>query len=182
MSRNKNKSDILSGLGTAFDIFKALKDAGIDDEAMRRLISDKQLAQDVANVVTAPTDSDFMYRMIVSNDLVDVVSPAFSHEMQAGWLHGTQCVRTYLFQANASYGEDDLERFGPHATVHSLWQYAKGGWNRKDTVFAFGSSREIFGVKHYPCLWVDEHGMRHLDVVPASSRRTAKHFMLLPRY
>ena len=182
MSRNRYKSDILSGIGTAFELVNSLKNAGIDDSGLRRLISDKRLVQSVAAVVTAPGDSDESFLALMADDVIDFVSPAFSHEMVGGWRHTLDHSLTYLFRPNVDYDESDLKGYGFPANLYDLIQYARFEWNGKDTVFAFGSDCQVFGRKHYPCISLDEYGMRHLDVVPASSRHTSQHFMLLPRY
>src|SRR3989344_1562887 len=59
----KPKSEFLSGAGTAYEILKAISDAvrgkGGDDDDLRRLLSDKDLAREVASVIVGRRGEQF---------------------------------------------------------------------------------------------------------------------------
>jgi hypothetical protein len=77
----KQKSDILSGMGSGFQILKALRDAGATDEDLRRIIAEnspfpKLIADLIVTKVAKPVASTF--RDLLAACRQDWVSPDFN--------------------------------------------------------------------------------------------------------
>lgn len=67
---SREKSEFLSGFGTAFQIFKAISDAvlaaGGNDNDLRRVLSDKDLAPKIADlIVKADMETKNVFRVVV---------------------------------------------------------------------------------------------------------------------
>lgn len=152
MSRNQNKSDILSGVGAAFEVVSTLQKQGVSDADLRRILSDPTHAAQVAAAMRSAS-ANASFAELVKAGKFDFVNDGFKPEYDGRWTNKGDRVRGEFVLVNMgrNYRESDLraalaresKRLGRTlqlATAYEGTYYASHGWNGSDFVIAFGSS------------------------------------------
>ncbi|GAC1371277.1 MAG: hypothetical protein NVSMB39_4870 [Candidatus Saccharimonadales bacterium] len=166
MSRNQNKSDILSGVGAAFEVVSTLQKQGVSDADLRRILSDPTHAAQVAAAMRSAS-ANASFAELVKSGKFEFVNDGFKPEYDVRWtnkgdrIHG----EFVLVNMGRNYRESDLraalaresKRLGRSlqlATAYEGAYYASHGWNGTDWVTAFGSSFAYpLGYRNVAYLW-----------------------------
>jgi hypothetical protein len=79
MSKKKDKSDILSGMGSGFQIIKALRDAGASDDQLRAIITNgselpRQIASLLKGVSKSQASDTFTITVDYTKSLADMIT------------------------------------------------------------------------------------------------------------
>ena len=179
MCRKRTKSDVLSGLGIAFEVFSTFQKLGVTDADWRRNLSDDKHATTVAAVLrSGDPDMDEnsfprLLKSLMAVGTIDTFDTYFKLEFDARWTNkgdhhsGEFYVYsperydpkafTYSIGTVAIGLEAEAKRVGKgltHATAYDLAYFAGHGWDLAiGEIVAFGSSFEdTDGKRQVACL------------------------------
>ena len=165
MSRNRNNSNILSSVGTVFEMLANLRKEGVTDIDIRKMLSDPTHVARVGNVMRmGPEPKSFMELVALGG--YDYHNDGFEEKYDDNWTNKGTHVRgdLHVIKMENDYCESDLKAVVANesrqhrrnldlATAYEQAYYRLHGWNETDTVIAFGSKYvNPFGESFVPML------------------------------